>query len=124
MEQEFKPTNTNKLIGESGEKAAVKWLRAEGYLMHALNWRSGRYEIDIVAEKWGVIHFIEVKTRKADGWTTPEQAMTHRKVASFRRAVHDYIKQYRVRQEVQMDFIAVDMYPDSSVEVRFFEGGM
>ena len=35
--------------GRAGERAAVEYLRGAGYEICVLNWRSGRYELDIVA---------------------------------------------------------------------------
>ena len=37
--------------GRMGERAAAEFLRHAGYEICALNWRSGRYELDIVARK-------------------------------------------------------------------------
>ena len=75
--------------GRAGERAATEYLRRAGYEICALNWRQGRYELDIVACREGVLHFVEVKTRRADGLTTPEEALTPRKFAALRRAVTD-----------------------------------
>ena len=104
--------------GRRGEQAAVDYLRRVGFAILERNWRSGRYELDIVA------HFIEVKTRRAGGLTTPEEAITPRKFASLRRAAEAYMAQHRVRLEPQFDLAAVDLFPNGSLNVRFTERAM
>lgn len=108
-------------IGAAGERAAMQWLRRNGYMIRDLNWRTGRYEIDIVAEKFGVVHFVEVKSRKSDGWTTPESAMTRSKQSALIHAARSYIAQYRVDNEFQFDLIAVDINADLSFDIRLTE---
>ena len=105
--------------GRRGEDIAVEYLREAGYLIASRNWRSGRYEIDIVAEKDGVTHLVEVKTRRAGALLSPEATITHHKVASLHRAASAYLAQCRVRGEVEFDLLAVDIFPDNSYDVRF-----
>ena len=50
-------------IGNRGETAAVEWLRERGYYIVERNWRAGSYEIDIIAQHFDTMHFVEVKTR-------------------------------------------------------------
>ncbi len=109
------------LIGAEGERAAMQWLRRNGYMIRDLNWRSGRYELDIVAERHGVVHFVEVKSRKADGWTTPEAAMTRHKQESLLKAARAYIAQYKIVDEIQFDLVSVDIHPDLSLSIRLTE---
>ncbi|MFR9620389.1 MAG: YraN family protein [Rikenellaceae bacterium] len=108
-------------IGAKGEREATKWLRGNGFLIHALNWRSGHYELDIVAERWGVLHFVEVKTRRAEGFTTPQEAMTKQKCDSMVKAARLYIAQHNIRQEMQFDLLAVEMGEDGSMTLRHIE---
>ena len=119
--------------GRRGEQAAVDYLRRAGFAILERNWRSGRYELDIVARRWDELHFIEVKTRRAamdfaalyqSKLTTPEEAITPRKFASLRRAAEAYMTQHRVRLEPQFDLAAVDLFPDGSMNVRFTERAM
>ncbi len=107
--------------GQMGESLAVKWLRANGYMIHHTNWRDGRYELDIVASKLGVIHFIEVKTRKFGGLTTPEDAMTLRKEKAFLKAAKSYFLQYGVKYDIQYDLIAIDTLRFEAWRVRLIE---
>ena len=62
-----------------------------GYEICALNWRSGRYELDIVARKAGIVHFVEVKTRRAGSLTPPEAAVTPQKFRALTRAAVRYL---------------------------------
>lgn len=110
--------------GRRGEQAAVDYLRRAGFSILERNWRSGRYELDIVARRWDELHFVEVKTRRADGLTTPEEALTRRKFAALRRAAMAYMAQRGVRLEPQFDLAAVDLMPDGRLNVRFAERAM
>ena len=51
------------IFGQKGENAAFEALLAKGYLIRDRNWRSGKNEIDIVAEKDNRIIVVEVKSR-------------------------------------------------------------
>ena len=107
------------IIGAAGEKAAEDWLENEGFEIVARNWRSGRYELDIVARRGNTINFVEVKSRVAEGWTSPEDAMTPAKRRSFRTAVQAWLAQNPTDLEPQLDLVAVDTSPDGIVEVRY-----
>jgi putative endonuclease len=107
------------VIGAAGEKAALDRLENEGFEIIARNWRSGRYELDIVARRGDTIHFVEVKTRDSTGWASPEEAMTVAKQRSFRMAVQAWLAQNPSDLEPQMDLIAVDTSPDGITAVRY-----
>jgi putative endonuclease len=106
-------------IGAAGEKAAREWLENEGFEIIARNWRSGRYELDVVARRGETLHFVEVKTRDAEGWTLPEEAMNPAKQRSFRLAAQAWLAAHPSDLEPQFDLIAVDTSPDSAPEVRY-----
>lgn len=110
--------------GAAGEQAAVDWLRANGFMIMERNWRNGRYELDIIASRWGVVHIIEVKTRREGSLTTPEEAITEHKFHSLRRAAAAYIAQHRLQVEVQFDLIAVESGTNGAMSVRMLENAM
>lgn len=111
-------------IGQRGEELAVDYLRDNGFVILERNWRNGRYEIDIIAQRWDEIHFVEVKSRKAGGWTTPEQAITRSKFESIRRAARLYMALKHRREEPLFDLCAVESYPDGRFEIRLVENAM
>ena len=48
--------------GVKGEEVATKYLEKKGFLIVNRNYRKKWGELDIVAEKEGIVHFVEVKT--------------------------------------------------------------
>lgn len=110
--------------GRRGETAARDYLRREGFVIRELNWRSGRDEIDIIAQRWDTIRFVEVKTRRALGATLPEQALDSRKIGALQRAAQRYMSLHRIDLDPHFDFVAVDVLPDDSLQVRYFPDGI
>lgn len=53
-------------VGKWGEQVACETLVAAGYAITERNWRSGHYEVDIIAQKGVRIIFVEVKTSSFD----------------------------------------------------------
>lgn len=111
-------------IGRLGEEAVMRWLRQHGFEICARNWRSGAYELDLVARKYDRLHFVEVKTRRADGLTSPEAALTPAKIRSLHRAARLYMGTYKSRYgnyEPQFDLAAVRVAADDTMQVDLIE---
>ena len=111
-------------IGQRGEEIAARFLLSEGFDLLHRNWRSGRYELDIVARKAGIVHFVEVKTRRAGSLTPPEAAVTPQKFRALTRAAVRYLAATGGQDEAQFDLAAVDVMPDGHMEVRLVEQAM
>lgn len=73
-------------IGRKAEAAARTYLEMRGFKVLEQNWRRPRAEIDIVAQKDGVVHFVEVKYRFDDGQGGGLEAITPTKLKQMRRA--------------------------------------
>ena len=54
------------LTGRQGEAQAAEYLRRRGYRILEAGYRSRYGEIDLIAEKRGIIAMVEVKTRCDD----------------------------------------------------------
>ena len=67
-------------FGIEGEDKATNYLVKEGYTILDRNWKSGRKELDIVAEKDGTLVVVEVKARKSNKYGNPEEAVTPTKI--------------------------------------------
>ena len=59
--------NARRTTGRFGEDAAAEFLDGKGLSVIARNWRSGHYEIDIIALGPDGLHFVEVRTRIKPG---------------------------------------------------------
>lgn len=109
---------TEAITGAHGEDIAVEYLRRKGYMICERNWRNGRYEIDIIAQKLYVTHIIEVKTRSVTSYQSPEKAITPNKIRAMKRAASLYLAQHRITTDVAFDLIAIDIFPDGTHDVR------
>lgn len=106
-------------IGAAGERAAVEWLRAHRFVIMDTNWRMGRYELDIVAARGDIVHFVEVKLRKVGSLTSPEEAMTPTKNRALVKAANLYIELNGVTLDCQIDLIAMDYTPQGEMAIRY-----
>lgn len=112
------------ILGRFGEDCVVERLRRDGFEIMERNWRSGHHEIDIIARKWDRVHFVEVKTRRADAAAPPEAAVTQAKCAAVYKAANHYMALRRIELEPQFDVAAVEVYPDGQCEIRYTEDAM
>lgn len=70
-----------KETGNRGELLAAKEMKKMGYEILAQNYRKPSGEIDIIAQKDGILVFTEVKTRTSTAYGTPAEAVDRRKQA-------------------------------------------
>jgi putative endonuclease len=78
-------------IGRKAEKAAGTYLEMRGYKVLERNWRRPRCEIDIIAEKGGTVHFVEVKYRRNDDQGGGLEAITPTKLKQMRYAATSWL---------------------------------
>jgi putative endonuclease len=93
--------------GKEGELLARKFLEKEGYEIITTNWRYGRLELDIIAEKQGVLHIVEVKTLSSTSAGFPEEQVTHKKMDHLTRAADAFLHQYGKSVQLQFDIVSV-----------------
>lgn len=111
-------------LGKSGEKAACEYLQGKGYTIREMNWRSGKLELDIIAQKGTVLVFIEVKTRQNNQYGFPEEAITPAKIRRIVYAADAYIRMYNLSLDVRFDVMSLVQRPDGyeieQIEDAFF----
>jgi len=78
-------------FGVRAEDLAAHHIRTRGWRILERNWRFHHKEIDIVAERHGVVAFVEVKARSADGWGHPLESITWAKRRDLATAARGWI---------------------------------
>ncbi len=66
-------------LGAEGERRAADHLEARGYRIVGRNVRAGGVEMDLIARRGHLVVFVEVKTRRAGGPGSGEDAVDARK---------------------------------------------
>jgi putative endonuclease len=99
-------------LGDIGEKIACDYLVINGFEIVERNYLKKWGEIDIVARKSGLIHFIEVKSiRQVSSETSqgyrPEENMHPWKLARLARVMQSYLLEKKLDSEWQLDLITV-----------------
>ena len=107
--------------GALGEQTAVDYLRKRGFLIVERNYRIGHSEVDIIAQRYDELHFVEVKTRKRGSMTTPESSINEQKVRALRRAASAYMAMRRSRLEPRFSLLTVEIVGTEVVSVEFIE---
>ena len=110
--------------GRAGERAAAEYLRRAGYEICALNWRQGRYELDIVARREEVLHFVEVKTRSNTDMGLPREYVTPAKQRRLKKTALYYLCEKQLDCPARFD--VAEVYADSpysreNVRIEYLE---
>ena len=79
-------------LGDLGENTAGRFLQELGYQILTNNYRCSRGEVDIVAKDGGEMVFVEVRTRRGDGFGTPQESLTRAKVRRLVATCQDYLQ--------------------------------
>lgn len=95
-------------LGQQGEDIAARFLRRQRYAILARNYRCPLGEVDLVALERSVIVFVEVKTRRADDFGTPAEAVDRRKRRQLQRVAEFYLARHRLEgRDARFDVVEV-----------------
>lgn len=95
--------------GRIAEDYALQYLLENSYAVKSRNWRCRSGELDIVAERAGVLIFVEVRSRSATGrFGTPEESVDSRKQRQIRETAQVYLyRQHGGERPVRFDVVAI-----------------
>lgn len=107
--------------GSTGEKMAAVYLGGIGYQILHQNWRHGRWEVDIIAQKEGILHFIEVKTRRTKKFGNPEDGVGVKKIQNLIDASEEYLYQQPQWEKIQFNILSITLLKDEEPEYFLIE---
>ena len=108
-------------LGKQGEQMAEEYLMRHGYEILHRNWRHSHYEIDIIALKNNILHFVEVKLRSSKTFGFPEQNVKKKKFQSLLHAADEFLFQNQQYRHVQYDILSINTFIDKEAEFFLIE---
>ena len=101
------------LIGQRGEELAARHLIDQGWIILSRNWRSGRQELDIIAQDGSQVVFIEVKTRSSRRFGQPIEFIDATKQDHMVKAATQWLMDQGWEGEFRFDLIGILEFPDA-----------
>ena len=103
-------------LGHIGENMAAEVLRSKGYEILRRNYKCRAGEIDIIAQRFGELCFVEVKTRQNFNYGRPCEAVSDEKKRHIRKAARHYLDDMRSRGYVPrcIDFQIIEIVVEHS----------
>lgn len=112
--------------GRAGEKYVCDYLVNKGYTIIRTNYSSRWGEIDIIAEKDGMIAFVEVKTRKENSFASGLESITRTKLKRFVKTALDYLTKHGTNKQPRIDCVEVRVRDSdgSVVDIEYIENAV
>ena len=108
-------------FGKLGEQLAEDFLIDKGYTILHRNWRHSHYEIDIVALKNDLPHFVEVKTRSSKQFGEPEESVNKKKIRSLLQAADEFLFQNPQYKNFRIDILSINIHRQEEPQYFFIE---
>ena len=101
---------------------AEQYLLDHGYQVLHRNWRHSHYEIDLIAIKNEMLHFVEVKLRSSKTFGLPEQNVKKKKFQALLHAADEFLFQNKQYRHVQYDILSINVSNHAEPEFFFDRG--
>lgn len=107
--------------GKQGEALAVDYFSGRGYTILFQNWRYRHWEVDIIANKNSLLHFIEVKCRSSAQFGYPEEKVSPKKIKNLVDASEQFLYQFPQWKRIQFDILSITIVKDKKPEYFLIE---
>jgi putative endonuclease len=119
---------TRAATGARAELAVVDYLTVRGFTILAQNLRLGRFELDIVAMRGGLVVVVEVRARGKGSYERPLESITPVKRLRLLRATERLLRDKLARipgvERVRIDAAAVAFAKGGVPSVEYIEGAI
>lgn len=102
------------ILGKWGEAKAAEYLRRRRYKLLAVNYHTRYGEIDIIAEKKGIIAFVEVKLRKNKEFASAREFVSYAKQQKIKLSASLWLAQNPT--DLQPRFDVIEIYAPSGAQ--------
>lgn len=107
--------------GKEGEQMGTKYLVDAGYAVLEKNWRHSHWEVDVIAVKDNILHFIEIKTRRTKKFGLPEEKVGKKKMQNLVNAAEQYLYLYPQWKRIQFNILSILIIKTKPVEYFLLE---
>lgn len=108
---------SNYSSGHEAERQVAQYLEKQGFKILELNWRTRWCEIDIIAEKDKIVHFVEVKLRKTLAQGSGLDYITPKKLKQMKFAAEFWLANNNFDGECVLSAAEID----DSLRINFLE---
>ena len=113
----------SKELGKWGERVAIKYIEKIGLTVVDTNYRTRLGEIDIIAKRDLIYHFIEIKARRGVTHGLPREAVSKRKQKHIKQAAMYFIRDLRAQnrkwKELSFDVVEVYVHEDLKATIHY-----
>jgi putative endonuclease len=94
-------------VGKKGEDLAVEWLEEHDYTVIRRNFKFIKNEVDIIALRDEVVHFVEVKCRQS--MEHPECNVNRKKFREIAKAADHFLYKHPWFHKIRFDIMAINL---------------
>jgi putative endonuclease len=107
-------------LGRKYEDMAAGYLQSKGFTILMRNYRYQKAEIDIIVQKGGCLHFVEVKARSSLSFGYPETFVSTGQEERIKQGAESYMQEQDWQQAICFGIVAITQRR-KGIEIVHFE---
>lgn len=117
-------TTNRRRFGNDREAIAASFLEFSGFQVLERNLYTRYGEVDVLAQRDGIVYFFEVRSKQGRAYGTPKESITPRKKATMRRVLYAVKKERGLSLPCKLGFVGISRCLEEEYrDVSFEQGG-